>query len=192
MANANIAGGLSPVHYLSGEPYNSAVNLYSTAAGDATAIFVGDLVTLSGTSQVINGSTYADVDQAATGDICVGVVVAVVPDVSTSLVYRAASTARLVYVCDDPNVVFEVQDVSTGTPLAAADIGLNVNFVVAAGNTYTGRSGMTLNNTTEATTATLDLKIAGFVNRADNEVGASGKWLVRINRHQYANQVAGI
>lgn len=192
MANANVPSGLSPVRGVYGQPFNGSVNQYSTAAGDSVAIFIGDPVKLVGTSQVINGQTFADIAQAATGDIIVGVVVAVLPDTRDSLLYRAGSTARIVLVADDPNDLFEAQDVSTGTPLAAADIGNNVNFVVAAGSTFTGLSGVTLNNTTEAGTNTLDLKIVGFVNRADNEVGASGKWLVRINRHQYANQIAGV
>jgi hypothetical protein len=176
---------------LSGSPYNGAVNHYSTASGDGTAIFIGDPVTLSGTSQTINGLVYADVDQAATGNIIAGVVVGVLPINRESTIYRAASTQRILLVADDPNLVFEIQEVSGGTALAANDIGLNADFVVAAGNTANGMSGVELNNGTEAATATLDLLITGFVNRADNEIGEHAKWLVRINRHQFANQVIG-
>lgn len=192
MANANVPRGLSPVRYLSGAPYNGAVTLYSVPAADATAIFVGDPVKLVGTSQTINGQVFADIAQAATGNVILGAVVAVMPTDRDSLIYRAASTSRIIAVADDPNLVFEIQDVNSGTPLAAADIGLNVNFVVAAGNAFTGQSGVTIDNTTEATTNTLDLKIAGFVNRADNEIGAAANYLVRINRHQFVNQVAGV
>jgi hypothetical protein len=192
MANVDTPFGLRPVRYLSGAPYNAAVNHYSTATGDSTAIYIGDPVILSGTSQTINGLVYSDVDQAATGDVIVGVVVGVMPITRDSLLYRAASTQRILLVADDPNLVFEIQEVSGGTALAANDIGLNANFVVAAGSTYTGMSGVELNNATEATTNTLDLKIVGLANRTDNEIGEHAKWLVRINRHQYANQVAGI
>lgn len=173
-------------------PYNAGVNWYSTATGDATAIFIGDLVTLSGTSQTINGSVYADVDQAATGDIFTGVVVGVLQVTADSTIYRAASTQRLLLVCDDPNAQFMIQEVSGGTPLTANDIGLNANVVVGSGSTFTGQSGMELNNATEDTTNTLDLKIVGLVNAADNAIGANAKWIVRINRHQYANQIAGV
>lgn len=198
MANVDSPFGLRPVRYMSGAPYNGAVNAYSTAAGDATAIYVGDPVVISGTGQTINGVVYQDVDQAATGDKIVGVVVAVDPVIGSgangrdSTIYRAASTQRIVYVADDPNLLFEIQEVSGGTPLAADDIGLNANFVVAAGSTTTGLSGVELNNATEATTNTLDLQIVGFQNRTGNEIGEHAKWLVRINRHQRANQVAGI
>jgi hypothetical protein len=198
MANVDSPFGLRPVRYMSGAPYNGAVNAYSTAAGDATAIYVGDPVIISGTAQTINGVIYQDVDQAATGDVIVGVVVGVDPVLGSgangrdSTVYRAASTQRIVYVADDPNLLFEIQEVSGGTALTANDIGLNANFVVAAGSTTTGLSGVELNNATEATTNTLDLQIVGFQNRVGNEIGEHAKWLVRLNRHQRANQVAGI
>jgi hypothetical protein len=191
MANADTPFGLRPVRYLSVAPYNGAVNLYSTAAGDNVAIFIGDPVTLSGTSQTIGGNVYVDVDQAATGNIIVGVVVGVVPVTRESLIHRAASTQRLLMVADDPNLLFEIQEVSGGTPLTANDIGLNANFVVGSGNAANGMSGVELNNATEAATNTLDLLIVGFMNRADNAIGEHAKFLVRIGRHQYVDQLVG-
>lgn len=199
MANSNTPFGLRPVADMFGRPYNGSVRQYAVPASDATAVFIGDPVKLVGTSEFINGQTFADVAQAATGDTMVGVVVGVLNDTRDSLIYRAASTQRIVLVADDPNALFEIQQVSTGTPLTANDIGMNANFVVAAGNTFTGQSGVTINNTTEATTNTLDLKIVGVPNRADNDVGdavgtgaASSKFYVRINRHVYVNQTAGV
>lgn len=192
MANADTPMGLRPVRHLGGAPYNGAVNIYSTLASDGTAIFVGDPVVLSGTSQTIRGRVYLDVDQAATGNVILGVVVGVVADTRDSLVHRAASTQRLLMICDDPDILFEAQEVSGGTALTANDAGLNVDFVVAAGNANTGLSGVEINNGSEATTNTLDLHLYGLVPRDDNEIGEHAKWLVRINRHQHANQVAGI
>ena len=192
MANADRAAGFLPVRYITGAPYNGAADVYSTATGDATAIFLGDPVKLSGTSSTINGVVYADVDQAATGDVIIGVVVGVLPVTNDSLIYRAASTARRLLVATDPSLLYEIQEVSGGTALTAAAIGFNADFVVGTGSTITGFSGVELNNVGEATTATLDLQILGLVSRADNEVGEHAKWLVRINRHQFANQVAGI
>ena len=192
MANADTVFGLRPAGNLHGAPYSGSVRVFSTASGDATAIFVGDPVKLSGTSSTVNGVVYTDVDQGATGDVFAGVVVGVLPVTADSLIYRAASTTRLLMVETDPNAVFEIQEVSGGTPLAAADIGLNANIVVGSGSTVTGLSGVELNNATEATTNTLDVQIVGLVPREDNAVGEHAKWLVRINRSQWANQVAGI
>lgn len=186
--------GLVPVSDAYGKPYNGAFREYSVAAGDGTAIYVGDPVTTVGvgTGQTIDGKVMIDVVQAATGNVITGVVVGVKPVTATSLPYRAASTQRILYVCDDPNMLFEIQEVSGGTALTANDIGLNANFVVAAGSTTTGYSGVELNNATEATTNTLDLKIMGFVNRPDNAIGEHAKWLVRINRHRHVDQLAGV
>lgn len=199
MANANTPFGLRPVSDMFGNPYNGSVRQYSVPAGDGTAIFIGDPVKLVGTSQFVNGQTFADIAQAATGDVMVGAVVGVLADTRDSLIYRAASTLRVIFVADDPDALFEIQQVSTGTPLTANDIGFNANFVVGSGSTVTGQSGVTLNNATEADTNTLDLKIIGVPNRADNDIGASvsagaaaSKFYVRINRHIYVNQTAGV
>lgn len=193
MANVDSPFGLRAVSMLDGSCYCAGTRTYSTSAsGDATAIFVGDPVKLSGTSSTVNGVVYTDVDQAATGDVIAGVVVGVIPDTADSLKYRAASTTRLLMVETGPNVLFEIQEVSGGTALTAAAIGLNADFVVGTGSTVTGQSGVELNNSGEDTTNTFDLKIVGLVPRADNEVGEHAKWLVAINRSQWANQVAGI
>jgi hypothetical protein len=192
MANDNTPKGLVPVRSVNGQPYTGGGNIYSVAAGDGTLLGLGDLVKLAGTGQTINDNAYADVVRAATGDVFVGVVVSVIPVTRDSTVYREASTQRLLEVCDDPNMLFEVQEGGGGTAMAINDLGLNANIVVANANTTTGWSGTLLDNSTPpATTNTFDLKVVGFVNKANNAVGASAKWLVRINRHLYANQVAG-
>lgn len=199
MPNNNAPFGLRPVTNMGSGTYEGRIRQYSVPSGDSTAIYVGDPVKLVGTSQIINGQVFSDVAQAATGDVMVGVVVGTLADTRDSLVYRAASTQRVLLVCDDPNALFEIQQTNSGTALTANDVGLNANFVVAAGSTVTGQSGVTLDNTTEATTNTLDLKIVGMVNRADNDVGtavgtgaAASRFYVRINRHQYSNQIAGV
>jgi hypothetical protein len=192
MANADTPAGATPVMHRNGAAYNGSFRAYSVAAGDGTALLIGDFVKLSGTGQTINGRVMQDVVRAATGDVIVGVVVGVKPDTQDSLRYRAASTLREVFVADNPDLLFEIQEGSTGTALDANAIGLNIDFVVAAGSTVTGLSGTMLNNATEATTNTLDLHLVQPVPRDDNAIGASCKWLVTINRHQFANQVAGV
>ncbi len=192
MANAIAPYGLKPVRYLSGAPYNGAFNLYSVAAGYGTAIYIGDPVVDIGTGQTINGGVYKDVQLAATTDVMTGVVIGVLPTTRDSLTYRAASTQRLLMVADDPNLVFECQEQSTGTPLAVDDIGFNISFNAGTPSTYTGLSGLTLKTDTEANTNTLALKLIGLVNRPDNAIGLSANWLVRINRHRYADQLAGV
>lgn len=187
-------GGLSPKRYLSGAPYMGAVRQYSVAAGDGVAIFPGDLVTTTGvgTSQTINDVVMQDVVQWATGGIATGVVVGVLPDTRDSLPYRAASTLRVLLVADDPNLEFEVATLDSGTALATADIGLNANISVGTGSTTLGLSAMQINTTGPATTNTFDVKITGFANRPDNAVGTTSRWLVRLNRHRFVDQMIGV
>lgn len=199
MPNSNAPFGLRPVTDMAGNPYTGSVRLYSIPSSDATAVFIGDLVTAVGTSQIIEGIAYSDVARSATGDVFQGVVVGFLPDTQDSTTYRAASTRRIVFVDDDPNSLFMIQQVAGGTPLNINAVGLNANIVVGAGSTVTGYSGTALDNGTEATTNTLDLKIVGTVNAPDNDFGAdastgadASRFLVRINRHRLANQIAGV
>jgi len=199
MPNLNAPFGLRPVQNLAGGNYSGKIEQFAFAAGDTTACFVGDPVTITGVSLFINGQVFRIAAQAATGGVIDGVVVGFLAETRDSLVYRAASTQRIALVNTDPNAIFEIQQVSTGTALNANAVGLNVDFVVAAGSTVTGQSGVTLDNTTEATTNTLDLKIIGMPPRSDNDYGiavatgeASSRFYVRINRHRYSNQIAGV
>ena len=192
MANTDNAKGLVPVCMLNGSPYVAGIMEFATDSGDGTLIGIGDPIELTGSTQTINGIIYPECGRAETGDVIAGVCVGVKPVTESSLTYRAASTQRILYVETGKDVLFEIQEVSGGTALTAAAIGLNANFVVADASTTTGLSAVELNNATEATTNTLDLQIVGIVNRPNNEVGEHAKWLVRINRSQWSDQVAGV
>lgn len=193
MANVNNPQGAVPARGVNSQYVTGGTRLYSHASGDGTALYRGDFVKLAGTMQTINGVTTNDVVKASTGDVLVGVVVGINPTSRDTLLYGPASTAYTLYVDDDPDTLFEMQDVNSGTALTANDVGLNANFVYAAGSTVTGWSGTTIDNTTELSTNTLDLKLVDIVNRVDVDNTSSPlRFLVRINRHQYSNQVAGV
>jgi len=183
MANSDSAFGFRPINR-DGSPYNGATLRCAFAAADTTAAFIGDAVVLDG-----SGTTdgYPGVSQAATGEQVFGVVTSfdANPD-NLALQYRAASTLRYCQVAPaQNNAYFEVQENGADDALPVAAIGLNANFVVAAGTTTYGISGMELNAGTEATTSTLDLQIVGLVDRADNLLAGTGnankKVIVRFN-----------
>ncbi len=193
MANVNSPHGLNPVRYLSGAPYNGAANVYTIPASEGTAVGIGDPVLDVGTSTTnADGTITKDVKIAATTNVITGVVVAVLPDTRDSTIYRAASTLRRVLVADDPNILFECQEGTGGTPLTANDLGLNVSLAIGSPSTTTGRSGATIDNGTEATDNALALKLVGVYSAPDNAIGDSCRWLVRINRHRYVDQLAGV
>lgn len=194
MANANVPRGLTPKRHRNGEPYSGSVTRYYVPASDSTAIFIGDPVTITGSADA-NGVAAVTRSTAAGGSYITGVVQGI--DLVGSNVgfgfsnrYRPASAEMYLLVADNPDLVFEIQEDSVGGALAAADIGLNADLIIAAGSTYTGESAAMLDTSTKATTATLQLKILGLVQRPDNEVGSLAKVEVMINLHTH-RQVAG-
>lgn len=193
MANVNSPFGLSPIGNITGAPFNGLCEVMTTTTGDGTAIGIGDPVLALGTSTTnADGTVTKDVKIAATTDVFDGVVVAVLPDTRDSLLYRAANTVRRLLVCTDPNALYVCQEVSGGTALTANDAGLNVSLSIGSPSTTTGKSGATLDNSTEQTTNTLAIKLIKPLPALDNAIGDSCRWIVRINRHRYVDQLAGL
>lgn len=190
MANVNTPFGLKPLKDAAGRPYNGSTEMLYHASSDGTALYIGDPVVKSGSSDA-NG--VASVIRASAGGPFSGVVVGFLPDGVTDVAgYGAASTAFYVLCCTDPDIVYEVQEDGVGGAIAAVDIGLNASVVVAAGSAYTKRSGVMLDTSTKATTAGLELKIMGITQRPDNALAEFAKVLVKINDHTDSNAVAGV
>lgn len=184
MANSDAPRGFIPARHLSGGVYNGAANKYYVPASDNTAIYKGGLVKLAGSADA-NG--VADVTgNVSTGDAVLGVVVGVEPVTADSTIYREASTARYVFVADDPNLVFEIQEDSVGAALAAANTGMVADLAtMTAGSTATGLSSMEIDSSTATASGdgTEDVLLMGLVQREDNAIGNNAKWLVRLNNH---------
>lgn len=197
MANVSKLNGFRPVKHTSGAPYNGQANLYAVASSDGTALFVGDPVKLDGGGDA-NG--IPTVTRATASGPVLGVIVGIVPAKMDPVAgkmsggsvtldtpqYRAASTDAFVLVCDSDDVVYEVEATTSGGAaysFAAANIGLNADAYLTNGSTSTGASGCGLNMTGAATTATLQFKILGTVQRVDNEsTGNYTKVLAKINQ----------
>jgi hypothetical protein len=187
MANSNIATGLTPRRYRNGAPFVGPLRKYYVPASDSTALFIGDPVIIAGTGDDRGVPAVTRATAASAGRIT-GVVVGIANDpavpASNDMLeagYRAASTEGYVLVCDDPDVLYEIQEDSDTSTLAKTSIGLNADLIAAAGSTYTRRSGFMLDSSTAATTATLQLRIIELAQRPDNEIGTNAKWLVAIN-----------
>lgn len=193
MANANTPFGMRPVRHRNGAPYNGAATRYFVPASDSTALYLGDPVQIAGSADADGVATVTRAT-AAGGNYVLGAVVAVDPTEGAgaggrdSTVYRAASTARYVWVADDPDLVFEMQEDGVGGALAAANVGQNIDLVAGSGSTTSGWSGFQADSSTAATTNTLQLRILGFKRDPLNEVGsANAKIEVAINLHQFRN-----
>lgn len=139
----------------------------------AGAVYPGDFVKKDSAGKVA---------QAAASDALVGVAMS-----------YASGDGVNVLIADHPDQLFMVQ-ADDNTIDAQTDIGLNYDIIVASANTTYKRSGMELDASTQATTATLPLKLMRIVPAVDNELGANVKCVVRINNHQNGSStgVAGV
>ena len=195
MANADRPSGFTPVAYLNGAPWNGKARLYSIAAAYSTALYIGDPVISAGSA---NADGIPTIALGATTGALRGVIVGLgtkeglmANPSNLDITYRpAAATTNDWYamVVDDPNVVFEIQEQSNGTPLAATEIGLNTISVSGTGNGFV--SGWQLASATGATpntTATLQLRLLGLARKLNNTFGAYAKHLVQINVHELAH-----
>ncbi len=178
MANTNVSFGLKPVRMADSSAYAGCIDMFYVPASDATALYEGDPVVLAGSA---DGAGVASVTRAAAAGTITGAVVGFADATSMTAGYRAASTAAYVLVCHGQDVLFEIQEDGVGGAIAAADIGLNADIIVAAGNSYSKSSGVMLDTSTKATTATLPLRIRGLAQRPDNEMGTNAKVLVTLN-----------
>jgi len=193
MANANAPAGLRPVRYLSGAPYNGAANRYSIPSTDSTAVYIGGMVKPAGSADANGVMTVTG--NVSTGNAVIGVVVGVEPVTASSTIYREASVDRYVWVADDPNLVFAVQEDAVGGALAVTAVGNSADGIgFTSGSTTTGLSSLQLDTSTATASgdATEDFLIVGFLQRPNNEVGvANAKVLVRLNNHFFIDGQAG-
>ena len=192
MANTDAPNGFIAVNQF-GSSYNGETIRVVFAAADATAAFVGDLVTLTGTLDTTDNKT-PTVEQADASDTLIfGVVQSFEQDPDDmSNTQRTASTRRFAYVhpaTDD--LYLQAQEDSVGGSIAAASAGLNVNFIVGTGSSVSG-SGMEIDSSTVATTATLPLKLIRPANDTGNALGTNCKWLCKINNSALSNVTLGV
>lgn len=205
-------GGLTPVKMSNGMPYDGFGRPYYIVSG-GTAIGIGDLVVKQGSSNSVAvvssggrvmGATdapigsYTTVLKTADGaNASTGVVVGVGMDPSKAGVgpsYASTDTASVVYVEDNPDVVFEIQSNALGGVHTNADIQQNANVVSSTPNLNNGRSTATLDSTSLGTGATKALRIIGVseaYDRGDMTLNYPS-FYVKINNHTETPNVAGI
>lgn len=199
MANSDARFGLRPIIQGNAGGFTGKVTAYYTTA----ELFVGDPVVKTGTANTAGaglGKQYAagtlpvvaKATAGATNEITGAVVGFDVDPDNLDKTYNPTSNARVVYVADDPQQLFEIQ-ADSGAVVAATDIGTNADVIYThAGSTATGLSGVELDTSDMAADATYQLTILGVIPRENNELGTNTKLRVRINLHTEANVVVGI
>jgi hypothetical protein len=205
MANADAPFGLRPIGHplgLSG----ARIRPYYIPATYATALFVGDPVVKTGTSNTdavdvvgtgkMQIGTMPAISKATAGDgeAITGVIVgfAAEPD-GLGRRYSPASTAGVAYVMDDPAAEFLIQ---ADGAIAAAQVGLNAVLIYTnTGDTSTGQSGAELDTTSDppAADASNQLTILRVYEEDENEAASAyTRVVVRINNHTEAHGAIGI
>ena len=192
MANVDTAFGLRPQGNLSATGAQKQYG-YEIADNQSGAIFKGDLVTVfdgylvkfapgshTAAVGVFNGCNYIDPSSGK-------------PTWKNYYPGSVNITAGKIIadVIDDPNQLFVIQ---ADEDIVAADIGKNADVTASTtGSTTTGLSNMTLDSSTIANTAALNLKIVGVFNVPGNAIGENyTQVVVKINEHLYGSAgVAG-
>jgi hypothetical protein len=206
MSNLNAPFGLSPLQYRNGNAWTGLGRLYAIAAADTNAFYIGDPVKIVANTDA-NGIPIVTLGTA--GASLRGVVMSVGTAVQGGFLqggpfvnpqnlqqnYRPSGAQTQVYyamVVDDPDVVFSIME-NSGTPGVAANIaGKNANFIYAAPATGVYVSGVTLDPTTYATTATLNLRLLGAVQDYQNlPFTANQRLMVTINNHDFSGGTSG-
>lgn len=175
-AGFTAADATSPATALTGDGSNTAA---------VTVPGAGEFA--PGTLSVINKATAGD------GNAVTGVIVGFAADPSNlDRIYNPASTARVAFVADDPDLIFEVQ---ADGAIAATQVGLNANLIFTnAGSTTSGLSGVELDTSAVAADASNQLTILRVADRPGrNEIGSAWTIVeVRINNHTEALGAIGI
>ena len=190
MANQNIPMGLRPVGTIGMAGYRGRIEAFNVPATDATAIGLGDPVTLTGAGG-ISADGLPIVRRGTVGGIAIGVMVGVKlnpTDLTMASGYRKASTATTILVDTDPMTIYEIQEDSVGGAISLANGTKDCSLILGTVNTTTGNSMTMLHSSTVAATATLDCLLLRPSLKVDNTPGSSyAKWLVKLNLHQYSS-----
>jgi hypothetical protein len=175
---------------LTGSP--GRVKQYGQPASDSHTIFQSDMVTQVASSSVAEcgypGLPVRNIEsysQATPGTT---------PILGAVLNGGKPSLLQYFLVIDDPMALFVAMfgdDVPTAFTIATHG-GRNANIANTAAAAGALHSAMYVEDTGNATTNTLDLKINGGLSQAPNVEAAYAIVEVKINRHQLENQVAGV
>jgi hypothetical protein len=185
--------GLIPINLIGGQVFAGATRQIPIAASSATAIFYGDVVTLASTGTLAK-------DTGTSAATPVGVFLGCTyTDPVFGKTFRqfypgnVTATDIQAYVQDDPDALFKVAVVSSGTTISFVNrtaVGNNAVLVQNAGSTTNGNSRVAVSSTT-ATTSTWPVRIIDVIPETSpaGNPGSYTEVVVKWNQgmHQYLN-----
>lgn len=197
MAYPTVSGpyGLLPINLVGGQVFAGATRSIPIASASATAIFYGDVVKLTSDGVLEKD---AGTDTATPVGVFLG---CSYTDATYGKTFRqfypgAVTAADIVaYVADDPDTLFKVAVVSSGSTIGGvtrAAVGANAVLVQNSGSTTTGNSAVAVDDTVN-TTSTFPVRIVDVIAETANASGSYTEVVVKWNAgmHQY-NNPAGV
>ena len=180
--------GLKPINLIGGQVYAGSTRLIKIASGYAADIFYGDVVKLAntGTLQVETGTTTV----SAHGVVGIFMGCTFTNPVTKQKQFNqywpsgTVASDAYAYVVDDPDVLFKVAAVSSGTTVAFYGqtlVGTNVALVQNSGSTTTGDSAVAIDGTSVAATASLPIRIVDVVPDTANSSGNFCEFICKFN-----------
>ena len=183
--------GLIPINLIGGQVFAGATRQIPIATNSSTSIFYGDVVKLNsgGTLDKDTGT-----DSATPVGVFLGCSYTDPTYGKTFRQYYASTTSItdiVAYVQDDPDALYKVAVVSTGSTISYVNrtsVGNNAVLIQTAGSTITGDSKVSVSSTT-ATTSTWPVRIIDVVPETVSATGSFTEVIVKWNQgmHQYLN-----
>ena len=193
--------GLKPVNLIGGQVFagqTREIPITTSSVDLTTAIFNGDVVALASTGTIVKSALAADTSPLV-GTVGIFVGCTYTNPVTGQKLFAqywpgfAAGTVTdaVAYVVDDPDALFQVAAVSSGTTVAYYGqtlVGNNAALVQNTGSTTTGDSKIAINGATTATTSLPMRIVAGVPDTADAN-GNFCEFIVKFNfgYHSYYN-----
>jgi hypothetical protein len=193
MAYPSVAApyGLIPINLIGGQVFAGSTRNFPINSASATAIFFGDIVKLNN-----DGTVGKDTGTSAATPVGVFLGCSYT-DPTFGKTFRqfypgAVTAADIVAtVVDDPDTLFKVAVVSSGTTISYVNrtaVGENAVLVQNAGVTATGNSRVAVSSTT-ATTSTWPVRIVDVIAETTSAAGSFTEVVVKWNQgmHPYLN-----
>jgi hypothetical protein len=180
--------GLKPINLIGGQVFAGSTRQFKIASAYGTDIFYGDLVRISDAGVLVKEDGTNTV--ATTGVVGVFLGCQFTNPSTKQIQFQQYWPAGLVasdaeaFVADDPDQLFKVAAVSSGTTIAfygQTVVGNNVALVQNPGSTVTGNSAVAINGATVNTTASLPMRIVDVVPDTANAAGNFCEFIVKIN-----------
>jgi len=212
MANVLAPFGLRPVATLGSSTWNQQVRMYYVPSGNTNAFYRGDVVAMAAGGDVVTGASQVDLfgtrNASSNSGAILGVVIGFAkaggnasaavpigadPD-NLNIVYVPATktAAYYLFVCDDPNTIYEVLTDS----IASTAFNKNCPIFIANAPTAPNNVSQTYAEGSGAnTTNTFPLAIMGAPQRVNNELASPGTYAriyVKLNTSQLAPGRTGV